>query len=156
MRRKEKAIIGKEALEAVIRECRVCRLALNDGGYPYLVPLNFGYRDGTLYFHGAMAGKKLDLIEADNRAAFELDTRLEVVDAEEACDWTMTFQSIVGRGRISMIESPQEKEAALAIIMAQYSERAFTFPEKQVRGTAVYRLNIEEMTGKEAGWKGSP
>jgi len=151
MRRKEKEIEGREALEAVIRSCRVCRLALHDGDYPYIVPLNFGYREGALYFHGAMTGKKLALLAADNRAAFEMDTALEVVAREEACDWSMRFQSVVGCGRITFLESPAAKREGLAIIMAQYSDAAFTFPEKQIRGTAVYKLVIETMTGKQSG-----
>lgn len=144
-------IEGREALETVIRSCQVCRLAIHDEIYPYIVPLNFGYRDGILYFHGAMKGKKLTLLEKDNHAAFEMDTRLRVAEAAEACDWSMIFQSITGHGRVTMIESPDEKRKALAVIMAQYSDAEFTFPEKQIRGTAVYQLAIEEMTGKQSG-----
>ena len=154
MRRKEKEIIGKEAIAAVIKSCQVCRLALIDGNYPYVVPLNFGFEEGILYFHGAMRGKKLSLLQADSHAAFEMDTQLEVIESEDACDWSMKFQSIVGRGRISMIESPAEKKEALAVIMAQYSDKTFEFPDKPLSGTAVYKLTIEEMTGKEAGMAG--
>lgn len=153
MRRKEKEIIGRAAVEAVIKACTVCRLALMDGDYPYIVPLNFGYRDGVLYFHGAMRGKKLSLLAQNNHAAFEMDTHLAVVEGEEGCEWSMKFQSIVGRGKVSMINSPEEKRKALDIIMAQYSEKVFDFPEKHIQGTAVYQLIIDEMTGKQAGVK---
>lgn len=154
MRRKEKEIVEQEALEAVIRCCQVCRLAMNDSGYPYVVPLNFGYRKGVLYFHGAMKGKKLRLLKQDNRAAFEMDTQLEVVENEAACSWSMNYQSIIGRGRISMVNSPQEKKEALAIIMAHYADGTFEFPDKNVSGTAVFKLTIEKITGKQSGIKG--
>ncbi len=154
MRRKEKEIVGKKEIEAVIKSCQVCRLAINDGEYPYIVPLNFGYKEGVLYFHGAMKGKKLSLLEKDSHAAFEMDTKLKIVDADEACDWSMIFQSVLGRGRISMIDSPEEKKKSLSIIMAQYSDKTFDLPEKTINGTAVYKLTIEEMTGKQAGITG--
>ena len=32
-------------------------------GSPYIVPLCFGYDAGTLYFHSAPAGKKIDLLK---------------------------------------------------------------------------------------------
>lgn len=57
MRRKDREITSKEEMLDVIRRSDVCRLALNDDGYPYILPLNFGMKeeDGkvVLYFHGA-------------------------------------------------------------------------------------------------------
>jgi nitroimidazol reductase NimA-like FMN-containing flavoprotein (pyridoxamine 5'-phosphate oxidase superfamily) len=152
MRRKEKEITDKKGIEDVIRSCLVCRLALIDGDYPYIVPVNFGYQSNILYFHSAMSGKKLNLLKKNNHAAFEFDTRLELIKAEEACDWSIKFQSVMGFGKISMIESPPEKKEALTLIMAQYSEQPFDLPEKSIKGTAVYKLEIEQMTGKSSGW----
>lgn len=154
MRKREKEIVGQAALEKVIKSCQVCRLALFDDEFPYIVPLNFGYRKGVLYFHGAMTGKKLSLLKANNRVGFEMDTQLAVVEGKEACEWGMAFQSIIGHGRISMIQSPEAKKEALDIIMAQYSDQQFDFPGKKISGTAVYKLEIEKMTGKQAGIKG--
>ncbi len=152
MRRKEKEMTDKKNIEAVIRKCLVCRLAINDGDYPYIVPLNFGYKDDVLYFHGALKGKKISLLQKNPHVAFEFDTRLEIVKADEACNWSMKFQSVVGRGIISMLESPDEKKKALGLIMAQYSDQTFELSEKSIKGIAVYQLNIKQMTGKQSGW----
>ena len=51
MRRKDKEIKDKKEIEQIIAQARVCHLALADQGQPYLVPLNFGYRGGTVFFH---------------------------------------------------------------------------------------------------------
>ena len=60
-----------------MKKCEVCRIALNDEEYPYILPLSFGMDciDGkvTLYFHSALEGTKLNLIRRDNRASFEMD-----------------------------------------------------------------------------------
>lgn len=62
-----------ELLE-IMRRCDVCRLALNNEGYPYIVPMNFGLSVDedkiSLIFHSALEGMKLDLIRKDNRASF--------------------------------------------------------------------------------------
>ena len=54
----------------IIQRCDVCRLALHDTEYPYILPLNFGIRvekeQITFYFHGAMKGKKYQLLEKNN------------------------------------------------------------------------------------------
>ena len=58
MRRQDREITEFGKLMEIINRCDVCRLALNDDGYPYILPLNFGteVHDGklTLYFHSAL------------------------------------------------------------------------------------------------------
>ena len=58
MRRKDREITDFNEIVDVIRACDVCRIAMNDGDYPYIVPMNFGLdvQDGQvyLYFHCAM------------------------------------------------------------------------------------------------------
>ena len=59
MRRSENALTALPELEAIIARSVVCRLGLSKDGQPYVVPVNFGYRPGALYFHSAPAGTKL-------------------------------------------------------------------------------------------------
>ena len=82
MRRTDREVTDREEMLDIMRRCDVCRLALNDGEYPYLVPLNFGMtaEDGriTLFFHSALAGRKAELMQADPRASFEMDCRRQL------------------------------------------------------------------------------
>lgn len=39
-----------------------------DGGYPYAVPLSYVYQEGTLFFHCAKAGHKLDALRRCSKA----------------------------------------------------------------------------------------
>lgn len=41
-----------------------------DGGYPYAVPLSYVYQEGTLFFHCAKAGHKLDALRRCSKASF--------------------------------------------------------------------------------------
>jgi nitroimidazol reductase NimA-like FMN-containing flavoprotein (pyridoxamine 5'-phosphate oxidase superfamily) len=50
-----------------------------------------------------------------------------------------------------LIENPDGKQKALHIIMAQYSGQQFEFPESKVNATAVFKVEIESMTGKQSG-----
>lgn len=63
MRKSDREITDFQELITVMRGCDVCRLALHDEPYPYILPLNFGLEvDGEtvrLYFHGANTGTKL-------------------------------------------------------------------------------------------------
>ena len=99
MRRSDREIKDRAELLDVISRCDVCRLALNDEeGYPYILPLNFGEKDVdgqlTLYFHGAMEGKKYELMEKDPRASFEMDCSHELFMNDEKMSCTMKYEGL--------------------------------------------------------------
>ena len=87
MRRNDREITDFEEILAVMQRCDVCRLALHDEPYPYILPLNFGMEvEGgqiALYFHGANAGKKYELIARDPHVSFEMGCGHQLVLDEE-------------------------------------------------------------------------
>ncbi|RLC16140.1 MAG: pyridoxamine 5'-phosphate oxidase family protein [Deltaproteobacteria bacterium] len=152
MRRKDKEISNESDIKAIIEKTSVCRLGMVEGNKPYIVPLCFGYSDNALYFHGALKGKKIDLIRGNPNVCFEFDLLTETIESDNACDWSMKYQSIIGFGKASFIESLDEKRNAISIIMRQYSERSFQFPENQLKATAVIKVEIESLTSKQSGF----
>jgi hypothetical protein len=153
MRQAQREIVGLEALEAVIATAQVCRLALQDDGFPYIVPLNFGYAERCLFFHCAPEGKKLDLIRKDPRVGFELESVAEVMPHPDlACRWTTRFQSVIGRGRAFILTDPEEQRRVLDVILAHYSApgRAWNYPPEHLSKMVALRVDIEAMTGKQS------
>jgi nitroimidazol reductase NimA-like FMN-containing flavoprotein (pyridoxamine 5'-phosphate oxidase superfamily) len=150
LRRKDKEITDRSEIESIIRKALVCRLGLTDNGTPHIVPLCFGYKDNRLYFHSAGVGRKIEILKRNNRVCFEFDDNLEVQAAKAACDWGMQYRSVIGYGRASFIEDPQEKRAALDVIMAQYADGAFEYSEKALGEALVIKVEIESMTGKKS------
>ena len=152
MRRKEKEITDKTAMESIILKSSVCRLAFSEKNRPYIVPLCFGYEDDTLYFHSAREGRKLDILRKNNMVCFEFDIDNEIVEADDACAWGMKFQSVIGFGRGSIIDDIESKRKALNIIMQQYSRNSYEYPDKAVKKIVVIKVEIEHMTGKKSGY----
>ena len=152
MRRADREVTDRREILEIMRKCDVCRLALNDGGWPYIVPLNFGIIDDgekiELIFHSALEGHKVDLIKEDDRAAFEMDCGHQLQYFEERGYCTFAYESVMGRGRIAILED-EEKVGALKRIMDQYNpgEDAH-FDRAALPRTLVYKLTIEEMTAK--------
>ena len=72
--------------------------------------------------------------------------------ADDACHWGMKYQIVIGFGKAIIVEDFEEKQKALAVIMSQYSDRTFEFPEKLLKQTAVIEVEIESMTGKQSGF----
>jgi nitroimidazol reductase NimA-like FMN-containing flavoprotein (pyridoxamine 5'-phosphate oxidase superfamily) len=149
MRRKEKQITDKKQMEQILAQAQVCRLAMVDQGQPYVVPLNFGYGNGSLYFHSAPEGRKIDVLKADPQVCFEVDEMVKMNKAAAACDWGVSFKSVIGTGTARILDTPAEKKAGLDIIMAHYSGRSFDYPEEKLAKTAVVQVTIHEMTGKQ-------
>jgi nitroimidazol reductase NimA-like FMN-containing flavoprotein (pyridoxamine 5'-phosphate oxidase superfamily) len=141
-----------EAIEAIIGQASVCRLAMLDGDAPYIVPLCFGYRNHIVYCHSSIKSRKLDLIRRHPAVGFEMDILARPIPAPEPCKWSMRYQSVVGFGTASIVEDEAEKKTALGLIMAQYARGAYAFPENKLRITAVIRVDIERMTGKTSGF----
>lgn len=152
MRRSDREIKDMKDMIEVMERCDVCRLALNDDGYPYILPLNFGMQveDGqvVLYFHGAMAGKKYELFARDNRASFEMDCAHRLVTESDTGNCTMEYESVIGRGHMEMIPD-DEKYEALLILMRHYRKEDFPFNKAVMPQTKVFKLVVEEMTGKK-------
>ena len=151
MRRKDREITDFHEIIEIIKKCDVCRLALNDGDFPYIVPLNFGLdvqgRQVFLYFHAAMEGKKLDLIAKDNRATFEMDCEHNFILYEERMSCTMGYASVIGHGTIEIVPE-EDKYGALKILMRQYHAEDFAFQTDMMKVTTVMKMTVTDMVGK--------
>lgn len=148
MRRKEKEITDRSEIEAVIKKALVCRLAMADENGPYIVPLCFGFRNNTLYFHSATHGKKLDILRNNPRICFEIEGDCGIRSGDRACEFSMRYSSIIGFGTAEFVEEPGAKRDALDVIMAQYSDGKFTYTESVIKKTAIIKVDIDAMTGK--------
>ncbi len=151
MRRKEKEIKEMGAIEEIIRQSRVCRLAMVDQNKPYVVPMSFGYDGSHIYFHSALEGRKMDLLGKNPHVCFEFDQVTKIMKNKEACEWGMAFKSVIGEGRAVLVDDLTEKSHALGLIMAQYSNRSFEFPKESMEKTAVIKVAITRITGKQSG-----
>ena len=151
MRRKEKQIRDQSEVDTIIKESRVCRLAMVDGNKPYVVPLNFGYEFPYLYFHSAGEGRKLDVIRKNSQVCFEFDHLEKLIKDTDACEWGAAFKSVIGEGEAVLVTDLETKEKAMHCIMAQYSSRSFEFPKESLERTAVIQVKISEMIGKKSG-----
>jgi len=138
----------QDVIESIIRRAQVCRIGLCDDGQPYVVPVCFGYQGDTLYFHCAKKGRKIEVLKRNDAVCFEFDVDCELVTAEQACEWSVKYRSVIGFGRASFVEDAEEKKVALDAIMRQYSDKPYEYPEDMLERTRVVRVKIENVTAK--------
>jgi len=151
MRRTDNEITDRIKIESIIQRSVVCRLGMLDENRPYIVPLCFGYKENTLYFHSANKGRKIDILKKNNTVCFEFDIDYEPIKADNPCEWAMIYKSVIGFGKAYLVDDFKAKCAALDIIMQQYSDETFDYPKTKIKNTLVIRVEIEHMTGKQSG-----
>lgn len=156
MRRKDREVTDPMKIEDVISRCSCCRIGFYDEGEVYIVPLSFGYEKREsgyiFYFHGAKAGRKVDLIHKNPKVGFEMDTDSRVYTtkgSDIACSYTTRFQSIIGNGIMSIVSESAEKRLGLSLLVEHNAgKQEWTFDEKMVDAVAVFKLEVTKMSCK--------
>jgi len=155
MRRKDKEITGTDDKLEIIAKCKFCRLGLSDNNYPYIIPLNYGYsyENGklTLFFHSATEGKKIEIIRKNNNACFEIDCDTKLIEGKAACDYGYAFKSIIGFGKIIILDTIEEKTIGLNYLMKHQTGKdiKYDFDENRLNNVNVFKMQVEEFTGKQ-------
>ncbi|MEN8120152.1 MAG: pyridoxamine 5'-phosphate oxidase family protein [Bacteroidota bacterium] len=151
MRRIEKRIIERTEINQIINASEVCRIAFAKENIPYIIPVSFGYDGNNLYLHTATEGKKIEFINANNIVSFEFDTDIKTITHETiGCKWTTAYRSVIGCGKIFEITDKEKMINALNQIMLHYSGKEWVFTEKMLKNMRIWKIEIEEITGKKS------
>ena len=152
MRRKDREIIDQNSILQFIAKEQILRIAFCDEGDIYIVPVNYGYmydEQYTFYFHGAKAGRKYELAKNKPTVGFEIDGNYTLLEGAEACDYSATFQSVIGMGKLSLVEDNAEKISGLNAIMKQTTSKAeWDYSDEMLDAVAVFRLDVEKLSCK--------
>lgn len=155
MRRKDKEITDLKEVIDILDHSDVIRLAMNNGDFPYIVPVNFCYEltpnnQIIFYIHGAKSGTKVELLRQNPLLSFELDTGHQLIINEKACKYSFDYASIIGNGYATFIEEPTAKIAACKIMMNKFApNKTFTFTEGDVKPIVVIKIEVQAYTAKK-------
>lgn len=121
-----------------------------DDGYPYAVPLSFMYDDGTIIFHGAKTGHKIDAVTKNPKASFCIIAQDHVIPEQTTTD----YRSLIAFGKVRIVEGTDEKRKAIEGMCEKYcpGRRAHwgSIIEGMMTQLCIFKLEIEYMTGKRA------
>lgn len=148
--RRFKQQLSKDECVEILKSAPRGVIAMNgENGYPYAVTINqyFDETDGKIYFHGALQGLKVDLLEKDNKVCF---TTTDEGHIEEG-DWANTFKSVVCLGQVEEVNDVEKIHDRLRrLAKGFYPSEEFIEKEIEKAGSRVkmYVINIDHMTGK--------
>lgn len=152
MRRIRQQLSRQEAQE-ILRSATAGVLSVNgDNGYPYAVPVSYVYTDGTIYFHSALQGHKIDAIRDNPKVSFCVIAEDDVKPRE----FTTYFKSVIAFGKARIIEDADEKMAALRLLAERYSDNTVTrtMTDIEIAGgfnrLLMVAIQVEHLSGKES------
>ncbi|HUJ42710.1 MAG TPA: pyridoxamine 5'-phosphate oxidase family protein [Opitutaceae bacterium] len=152
MRRTDKEVTDQRIIDEIFATAEVCRIAMVDNGEPYVVPLNFGYRDNAIYVHSAAGGRKMEVLRRNRRVCFEIESPSAIVRHAEPCHWGSRSRSLIGYGGVEIITDRAQKRRGLDIIMAHYGKTDLNvYNERQLDAVVILRIPIESVACKQLG-----
>lgn len=155
MRRHDREVTSWEEKLAILNRCDVIRIGFSASTTPYIVPMHFCIfvKDNalTLCLHGALQGRKMDLLTENSVVSFEADRLLRTYGEPGglACIWSADFESVMGVGALRLVEQMEEKQSALDALMLRYGfEGTPKYAPGHLNAVAVLALEVTELTGK--------
>ena len=72
-----------------------------------------------------------------------------MISGETACDYSAKFQSVIGTGRLCLVEDESEKILGLNAIMKQTTSKSeWNYSSQMLDSVAIFRLDVEKMSCK--------
>jgi nitroimidazol reductase NimA-like FMN-containing flavoprotein (pyridoxamine 5'-phosphate oxidase superfamily) len=153
MRRTDRELKSKEELIDVLNDGKIIQIAFIDEHEPYIVTLNYGYRWNAgnikFYFHSATEGRKIKCIKNSPNVCFTISICDPFVQGEKACNYGMKYRSVVGCGRMRIVENDEERILGLNVLMKQYTGKdTWVYDDDIMKKTVVSCLEVEKISGK--------
>ena len=123
MRRSEHSETDAAEIETFLRRMSFGYLGTqSETVYPNIVPLNFVWHAGAVYFHSSRLGQKIKELKRNNAVTFCVADEVALVPSyftskKLACPATAFFKSVMVYGRAVIVEAVDEKVAALSAFM---------------------------------------
>lgn len=150
MRRTDKEIANRTETEAILASAPLLYLGLRDDVSTYVVPVNFAFADGKIYFHSAPAGRKIDLMRDHPEVSFTAVAEYSLRTGAKACDFGTDYRSVMGTGIAGIITDPDLKKTALDHLMRRYAEGPFEYDPSILARTFIVEIRIRTLTGKRS------
>ena len=166
IRRKEKQLTIEECYEILAKAEYGTLATMGTDGYPYAVPVNYVFQNGSIYFHCATVGHKLDNIDNCPNVSFSVVTDVRVIPLIPGEDIDNTdlkfngfdtnFNSAIVFGRAKEVFEEEKMDGLSALLKKflteddyrEYKEAGIKYIKKSLKRTKVIKIEIEHMTGK--------
>ena len=103
----------RETVNGILDEGFVCHVGFVVDGQPFVIPTAYGRKGNVLYIHGARASRMQKALAAGADVCVTVTLVDGLVLARSAFHHSINYRSVVVFGRARVVESEEEKSAAL-------------------------------------------
>jgi nitroimidazol reductase NimA-like FMN-containing flavoprotein (pyridoxamine 5'-phosphate oxidase superfamily) len=148
-------IHNRAEIDAILKQCKTCYVAMSDNDVPYVLPLNFAMDGDRVILHSAQQGRMWETIKKNPKVCINwtLGEELAWQDVQVGCSYRVKSKSVIVEGTAEFVDDFSEKERIVRKFMTQYSELPFKFNDPAIRNVGVILVHIDKLTAKEFGVK---
>lgn len=143
-------VSNHDELLEIFKVCDTLHLAINNGQYPYLVPLSYGveYVDHhiVLYFHGVEEGMKDELFKKNPHVTCSVDIVYEY-NEKPGENISCSYASAIGEGVVTRLDR-QDYEYAMDLIQTHYGFEGFSYDSAMLESMIFYKVDLTNVTGR--------
>ena len=142
----------RETVYKILDEGFICHVGFAPEGQPFVIPTGYARVDDKLYIHGSQASRMLRTLSGGLDACVTVTIIDGLVLARSAFHHSMNYRSVVIFGRATIVDNPEEKNAALValsehIVRGRWADvREPT--EQELRATTVLSVPLVEASAK--------
>lgn len=153
----DRANYDREWIVAFLRQAGMITLATVQDGQPFLSTLLFVYDEDrhAIYLHTARRGRVWENAKPGARVCLSAASMGRLLPADTALNFSVEYRSVVVFGAIQPVEATQEAETALQMLLDKYfshlrpGDDYRPITPGELSATAVYRVDVEEWSGKQ-------
>lgn len=147
MRRKDREM-NKDFAFSVLDKAPFVTLSMVNEDKPYSVPVSIARDNDILYFHCALEGTKIDILNKNNNVTLTAVSKCK----PRPIDFTLEYESAVVNGKAFSVIDEKEKIYALKLICEKYAlsnmdnfENAIN---RSLHRTNIIKIEIDDIYGK--------
>ncbi|OIK13289.1 pyridoxamine 5-phosphate oxidase [Bacillus sp. MUM 116] len=159
MRQKGLECKDQEKIHLFLEQEKTGFLGLADGKMPYVIPLNYVWMDGTIYFHGAAEGRKVHIIAENATACFTVSANQGTLTHPVPAKTDTAYMSVIVFGEAELVVDLDEAVRAMQKMLDKYvpgyyekalsSSHVDKYRSSLGSRTAVYKIIPNEISAKE-------
>lgn len=151
MRRDDLAWDDWGAISSFLKDQLVCRFAVHDDPFPYVVGQSYRFVDGVFLVHCSRFGKLADLIRRNQNVTIEVDHLVALLKAPKGQNTSFEYYSVIARCRVELSEDTGAVKQQQYEVLGKYRpENDYTpiedFAANQI---IVFRCHVVEMSAKK-------
>jgi len=148
-------IEDRNEINAILKQCKTCYVAMSDDNVPYVLPMNFAMDGDRVILHSAQCGRMWETIRKNPKVCINwtLGEDLAWQDIQVGCSYRVKSKSVIVEGTAEIIDDLEEKYRIMQQFMTQYSELPFKFSTPAIRNVGIVLVSIDKLSAKEFGAK---